>query len=87
MAEVETVDVKEFKCPECGSPHFGSGGLDTDNPSGYCHGYIDQGGGRVKCNFTWLRSDDDLVFHSTGKRVPKYAEAVDHAPDTIKDTP
>lgn len=78
MDDVEMVEVTEFKCPWCGSGHFGSGGLGTEEPTGYCHGYIDdEKGGRVKCNFTWPRSDDTNVFRSTGKFVPKHQEAVE----------
>ena len=48
---------KEFKCPECGSSHFGT----TDcvawvNPVGHCHG--------DNCNFKWCRkTQDEEVFH------------------------
>lgn len=53
---------KEFKCPECGSSHFGT----TDcvawvNPVGHCHG--------DNCNFKWCRkTQDEEVFTNATKR-------------------
>lgn len=58
----------EFRCPECGTTHFGSVMLkDGASWEGHCNGYVlqraDPSKGRYsdtieRCRFTWRREDD-----------------------------
>lgn len=42
MSEMVNEAEEQFKCPQCGGPHFGSSpvpGKDEENRVYYCHGY------------------------------------------------
>lgn len=51
-----------FKCPRCGSSHFGSHQLPDGTLERGCHGYIPDPEhpekGPIACTFTWHQRDD-----------------------------
>jgi hypothetical protein len=78
------IDELEFRCPRCGSSHFGTGFIgqgDVKNApatefEGECHGYVRTEAGTLPCSFTWNRGREDSKYmHPTGRKIPKYGVA------------
>ena len=68
MGEADDVEeLRLFTCPRCGEHRFGT---DLYANLGICHGGMGRPG-KSRCDFTWLRSSDDLYFTGTGHFVTK----------------
>lgn len=61
MTETQTVDVKRFTCPRCGSHYWGTSGCggSLEDATGHCHG-------PVGCTFSWPRSEDAKYMEVIG---------------------
>lgn len=75
----------EFKCPKCGSSHFGSSSIKLPDGTiksvavGHCHGWLGDG---IHCDFEWDRETEDVkVFHHTLVKAPEHLRK----PSTLKD--